>query len=433
MLAHAIPFDPANPAPALAQLPQKPGVFALCGADPAAEPYLSRTPNLQRRLKRFLDARPTQGRRLRLTEKVARIEYSPVGSDFESWLVLYSASLEAFGERARKRMHLTAPPLIRFAGQNPYPRAYVTAKITKSVLHMLYGPLASRGAAERFLDEALNLFLLRRCVEDLNPDPAFPGCIYSEMKMCLAPCFKGCSDERYAEETAAVRAFLGTRGQSLLDQLAAERDQASAELEFEKAAALHQRIQKVQAVVALAPESLRPVSQLRAMILQPAAEPNHVALFLLSAGVLAGPVLYSVAGMRHPNEQSGSSSLFAHPVALEPVPLNEENGAAKPAAAARGVLESRLEEARAALEQSVGRLRADSQTIADHLCLFKRWYFRPTARRSGEVIFWDPEAEFPVKAVLRAVSRVFRGASATESSLLEPFPAPNTSRSTSEK
>jgi excinuclease ABC subunit C len=420
MLAHAIPFDPANPAPALSQLPQKPGVFALFGEDAAAEPYLSRSTNLQRRLKRFLDARPSQGRRLRLTEKVARIEYTPVGSDFEATLVLYAASLEAFGDRARMRMHLTAPPLIRFAGQNPYPRAYVTTKVAKSAFDSLYGPFPSRAAAERFLDEALNLFLLRRCHEDLNPDPAFPGCVYSEMKMCLAPCFKGCSDERYAQEAAEVRAFLATRGQSLLDRLAAERDQASAELEFENAAALHARIQKVQAVAALAPEALHSIANLRALLLQPSAEPFHVALFLLNAGVLTGPALYPVAGMRHPNEQSGSSSLYAHPVAVEAVPLIEDSGAkaASKPGLQRGVLESRLEEARSALESA--RSRPDAQRVADHLCIFSRWYFRPAARRSGEVIFWEPDATFPAKAILRAVSRVFRGAAAGEAAPEQP-------------
>src|SRR5476649_1650821 len=35
----------------------------------------------------------------------------------------------------------------------------------------------------------------------------FPGCVYSEMKMCLAPSFKGCSDERYAEEAARVERY----------------------------------------------------------------------------------------------------------------------------------------------------------------------------------------------------------------------------------
>ena len=57
-----------------------------------------------------------------------------------------------------------------------------------------------------------------------------------------------------------------------------------------------------------------------------------VAVFLLTKGVLSGPSLYSTIGMRHPNEQSGSTSLFAHPTAIEPVVLAPEAGeAATPA------------------------------------------------------------------------------------------------------
>jgi len=44
-------------------------------------------------------------------------------------------------------------------------------------------------------------------VDDLHPDPSFPGCIYSEMKMCLAPCFKGCTDEEYYAEVNRVQAY----------------------------------------------------------------------------------------------------------------------------------------------------------------------------------------------------------------------------------
>ena len=64
---------------------------------------------------------------------------------------------------------------------------------------------------------------MRRCIEDLRPDPAFPGCIYSEMKMCLAPCFKGCSDEEYAEEVGRVQAYLDTKGESLVREISAAR------------------------------------------------------------------------------------------------------------------------------------------------------------------------------------------------------------------
>ena len=114
----------------------------------------------------------------------------------------------------------------------------------------LYGPFPSRVAAERFSEDMLDLFKLRRCVEDLAPDPAFPGCVYSEMKKCLAPCFKGCTDERYEEEAQAVRAFLRTRGGSLVETLRKERDGASELMEFEKAAELHARLTKAEAVAA---------------------------------------------------------------------------------------------------------------------------------------------------------------------------------------
>ena len=204
---------------------------------------------------------------------------------------------------------------------NPYPRVYATAKISKTAANALFGPFPSRAAAERYADEMLNLFLLRRCSEELNPDPAFPGCVYSEMKMCLAPCYKGCSDERYQQESADVFAFLSTRGASMLSRLEGERNAASEAMEFEHAAAIHQRMQKVQSVAHLASEAVHPLAQLTGILVQPSAEPGHVALFALRRGVWSGPALYSIVGMRLANERSGSSSLFAHPFALEPVPL----------------------------------------------------------------------------------------------------------------
>jgi hypothetical protein len=449
MLAQALSFDPANPAPTLAALPESPGVFALFGDDPKAEPYLARTTNLRRRLKRFLDAKPTQTRRLRLTERVARIEYTATGSEFESSLALYDATRQGFGERARKRLHLYAPYFLRMTAKNRYPRVYVTNTVTISAAASLYGPFPSRAAAERFSDEALNLFLLRRCYPDLDPDPAFPGCVYSEMKMCLAPCFQGCTDERYAEEAARVAAFLATRGQSLLDELASQRDAASEELDFERAAAIHAKIQKVEAVAAIASDAVRPLAELRAIIIQPAVqmegEPGRVALFQLNAGVLTGPAFYDTLGMRLHNEQSGSSSLYTHPYALEAVPLQEPSARHSPtppiptAAAAvvnrreaaskdapRDVLEQRLTEAINQLDQIQSKSRLDTQTLADHLSLFHRWYHRPEAKRIGEAVFYLPEAQLSLKQLLRAISRVFRSglrANAPTSSLTaSPLP-----------
>ena len=254
--------------------------------------------------------------------------------------------------------------------------------------------------------------------------------------MCLAPCFKGCTDERYAEESAAVESFLATRGESRLVTLRAERDQASADLAFESAAALHAQIQRVEAVHALVAELVRPLSKLHAVILQASANPDEVAVFLFENGRLRGPAAFSTLGMRIQNEQSGSTSLFAQPLAVEAIPEeaevqetgNREQGTEMQGIAgdevspeeaqliaresqvpvtpklARGVLESRLDAAFAALALDAA---APSSTVRQgHLALLKRWYYRPEAKRAGEIFFPDAEDRWPIKAILRGVGRV---------------------------
>src|SRR5271156_6079694 len=402
-LAHSIHFDPAGPSASLSGLPEAPAVFALCAAAPAAEPYLGKTPNLRRRLMRFL--RGPQGRatsrRLQIAHLVDQIEYTVTGSEFESSLCLYQASLRAFGQRAQKRLLLRPPAFLRMSVDNPYPRVYVTSKISKTAANALFGPFPSRAAAERYADEMLNLFLLRRCSEELDPNPAFPGCVYSEMKMCLAPCFKGCSDERYQQEASEVFAFLATRGGSRVRGLESELNAASEAMEFERAAAIHQRMQKVQGVAHLVSEAVRPLAELSGVLVQPSAEPGHVALFALRRGVWSGPALYSIVGMRLANERSGSSSLFAHPVALEPVPL--EGSISGPAA--KDLLESRLEEALSVLALSAPK-SVSSQTLSDHVALFTQWFYRPAARSTGEMLFAGTDGEVARKPLLRAISRV---------------------------
>jgi excinuclease UvrABC nuclease subunit len=446
----ALKFDPADPKTALAQLPQAQAVFALYGAEARAEPYIGRTPNLRARLERLLQPSAKHPRRLQLAGLVRRIEWQLTGSEFESLLAQFSLLDEIFGSKAIERMHLRAPAFVRFLGSNPYPRITVTHRPSLREADWAYGPFPSRAAAERFSEEALKLFLLRRCTFDLNPDPSFPGCVYSEMKMCLAPCYKGCSDERYAEEAAAVESFLATRGESRLVTLRAQRDLASANLAFESAAALHAQVQRVEAVHALAAELVRPLSHLRAVILQASANPDEVAVFLFENGRMRGPAAFSTLGMRIQNEQSGSTSLFAQPMAIEPVPEAQEikdqrseieqspgehevkghdfsradngqqNGGAlapegtvapaqestiaHPAKLPRGLLESRLESALAALSAPIA---SPSATIRQgHLALLKRWYYRPEARRTGEIFFPDAEDRWPTKTILRGIGRV---------------------------
>jgi excinuclease UvrABC nuclease subunit len=408
-----IGFDPADAKAALAQLPTSSAVFALYGAEAHAEPYIGRTPNLRARLARLLQPSEKYPRRLQLAGRVRQIRWRLTGSEFESLLVQFSLLEKVFGPKTLERMHLGAPAFIRFFGSNAYPRIIVTNHPSQREAGWAYGPFQSRAAAERFADEALKLFLLRRCTEELEPNPAHPGCVYSEMKMCLAPCYKGCSDERYAEEAAAVEHFLATRGDSRLITLRAQREDASANLDFEAAAALHAQVQRVESVKALTSELVRPLAQLHAVVLQASANPGEVAVFLYENGRLSGPAGFSTLGMRIQNENSGSTSLFAHPMAIEPIPEEQGlgtrdegpgSGIDAPMKLARGVLEARMDAALAELSAPSG---PTSATIRQgHLALLKRWYYRAEARRSGEIFFPDAEDRWPVKALLRGVGRV---------------------------
>ncbi len=412
---HAVPFDPAAAEAVLASIPARAGVFALCGARETDEPYLTRCANLQRRIRRMLQPPAGATKRLNLREKVARIEYTLTGSEFESLLTLYHATAASLSrdDAARRRMRLHTPFFVRFAMDNAYPRAYVTNRLSRRALDMFFGPYPSRAAADRALNEVLNLFKLRRCVEELAPDPSHPGCVYLEMKMCLAPCFKGCSDERYAEEAHAVFDFFRTHGESMLTKLGAERDTASAAMEFEQAAALHTQIVKTKAAAQCSDEIVRPLNQLNAIIIQPTAGAtdtcDEVALFSIRHGCIGHQAHFPTLGMRHANEDSGSTSLFAQPHMLAAVPLDDSG---QPALAAPlETTEERLKRAFTEMMPEPAQKPSEDQmaSLSDHLSLLRRWYYRPVKQRVGEIFFSEPgaaDAGLPVRRILRGISRV---------------------------
>ena len=368
-------FDPARDAEFFAAVPARPAVFLLQGAA-GSEPYVSKTSNLRRRMLRLLSAPEERTKRLNLRDRVQTLEYSPVASDFEAGFCLYRTLREVFPSNYADRLKLRFAPLLRLILENDYPRVAVTTRIqslkSKSAY---YGPFASRVAAEKFSNDALDFFLLRRCIEELHPDPAFPGCIYSEMKMCLAPCFKGCTDERYSEETERVREFFESGGRSLLRQFESERNTASESLEFERAAELHTKIEKLKAVVQQASELARNIESIDGVMVQPSQEPESVTLFRITGGFLADAIPFHVT----PRLQVGQVK----------TPQS---------------MEARLSEALAAVTV---QKPASAYEWMEHLALLKRWYYRTS--KTGEIFLADEKGELPYRRLVRGVSRVYKG------------------------
>ena len=221
------------------------------------------------------------------------------------------------------------------------------------------------------MNDSLDFFKMRRCVDDLNPDPKFPGCIYSEMKMCLAPCFKGCTDDEYAVEVNRVQTYFDSAGDSLLRELSAEREAASAKLAFEDAAAIHVRVEELRPVVSQLPEIVQRLDRLSALMIQPSHIAGSVAFFHIDCGRISGPIQFGIQAVEHTKSQS---------------------------------MESRVQEALHAFRPA--KTKSALETM-EHLALLKRWYYRGS--RAGEIFFADAKGELPMRRVVRGISRVFRG------------------------
>src|ERR1700733_15627962 len=311
-------FDASRDADFFSALPASPAVVRI---EPRADfsdarPYLIRTADLRARMKRLLASRndaddPAEARRLHLRDFAGAIKYRVTGSPFEQSIVMWLAARELDPRGYHQRLRMRWPALLKINLTNAYPRCYVTRRIRTDENGIpsggfYFGPFPSRRAADAFSSEFLNLFKIRRCQIKIRRDPTFPGCIYSEMKMCLAPCFAGCSKQEYAVEVQRLVKFLETDGHSMRNAIEQERERASDDLDFERAAAIHKRIEKLDDVLRGKPDLARRVQDLNAVILQRSAEDQTIAAFAIRGGRFSEPCLVrfaEIAGQPRSAEQ----------------------------------------------------------------------------------------------------------------------------------
>jgi excinuclease ABC subunit C len=372
VLTERLEFEPERDAEIFAAVPAAPAVFMLRSEGAQAEPYVTKTANLRRRLQRLLGPVEERTKKLNLRDRVRVIEYAPTGSDFESGFLLYAVLRTEFPKTYSNRLRFRFAPFVKMHLENEFPRASVTTRLGRlNGRSLYYGPFVSRLSAEKFMNDSLDFFKMRRCVDDLHPDPKFPGCIYSEMKMCLAPCFKGCTDDEYSAEVNRVQAYFDSVGDSLLHELSAEREAASARLAFEDAAAIHVRIEKLAPVVSQLPEIVQRLDRLCALMIQPSQVAGSVTFFRIDAGRISSPIQFTIQSPDHTKSQSMESRV--QEILPPPAPTKSKS----------------------ALE------------TMEHIALIKRWFYRGT--RTGEIFFADAKGDLPMRRIVRGISRVFRG------------------------
>jgi len=295
-------------------------------------------------------------------------------------------------------MRLRPPAVLKVSLRNAYPRCFVTRRIPVDengapTSGMYYGPFASRRSAEAFAERALDFFKVRRCQIKIRRDPSFPGCLYSEMKMCLAPCFAGCTKEEYDVEVHRLVQFLDTSGGSLRSTMEQERERASGELDFERASALHKKIEKLDDVQRGRPELARRIQDVNAVILQCAAEEQTIGVYAVRGGRLAEPFFLRFAEIA--SQPRSAEQIFRDH--LENSALRSRTGNPSPE-----VERAKGSEERFLTPGSTGFGMTGRDDLSEHLWLVARWYY--SNPREGEIFF--REKDWPYRRILRACARL---------------------------
>ena len=341
---------------ALEAVPSGPAVFAIWPRN--GEPYLGRTALLRRRLKRMM--------RTSLRTTAERVAYWPVGSSFEGALVLYTLARDVFPDRYLEFLKLRLPYFLKLVRSSSFPRLTITRRVDGGA-GQFFGPFRSRASAELFEHQFLDLFQIRRCIEDLQPNPSHPGCIYGEMNMCLRPCQAAVGIGEYASEVARVSEFLHTSGRTPQAQTIAHRDRLSEEMDFEGAAQLHKRVEKIEATLSLRDELAADIDRLYGVAITNGAAPGEVLLWPLWQGTWQGSRSLSMA--------EGNQTVS---------------------------LDARVKEVFSTLHA----VTATPVERGEHIALLARWYY--SSWREGEWIQFDDPTNPPYRKLVNAVSRTAR-------------------------
>jgi excinuclease UvrABC nuclease subunit len=398
-LDSGLEFDPARDEEFFSALPPLPAVCLIEPRQSSAQPLFIRTQDLRRRLQRLLGPLDSTSKRLHLRDFTKSIRYRVTASAFEQTFAYYQNAKELFPERYQDMLRIRPPAVLKVNLRNAYPRCYATRKISLAPNGepsggVYYGPFPSRKAADAFAERALDLFKVRRCQIKIRRDPEFPGCIYSEMKMCLAPCFAGCTKEEYDVEVQRLVAFLETGGASLRETLEDERNQSSEDLDYEKAALLHKKLDKLDDALRGQPELPRRLQDLNAIILQRGADDQTIAVYEVRAGRIVEPFELSFASLAG-DPRSAEQLLRRH---LEPDQAAINQSAAQspaPSSTPQSVIPS---EARNLSAPSP----APQTDLSEHLWLLARWFY--SNPRQGEIFF--RANAWPYRRMMRACARL---------------------------
>ncbi len=222
-----------------------PGVYRMLDADSRVL-YVGKARNLRARVAAY--ARPSghSPRIARMISETAAMMFLTTATETEA-LLLEQNLIKQLKPRYNVLLRDDKSfPNILVAKGHPFPQIK-KHRGRKAETGSYYGPFASAGAVNRTLNQLQKVFLLRNCSDSTFAGRTRP-CLLHQIRRCSAPCCGLISEADYAASVADAERFLQGRSTAVQERLAAEMQAAAEAMEFERAAALRDRIRALTAV-----------------------------------------------------------------------------------------------------------------------------------------------------------------------------------------
>jgi len=242
---------------ALATMPANPGVYRMLDAKGDAL-YVGKARSLKRRVTAYTQIGRLPERLRRMVSETVTMEIVTTHTEAEA--LLLEANLI---KRLKPRFNIVlrddkSYPWLMLTEDHPYPQIakHRGAHLRKG---SYWGPFASAWAVNQTVTAMQRVFLLRSCADTVFSTRTRP-CLLFQIKRCSAPCVGRIDQASYATLVGQAKAFLAGKSASVQQELAAEMEQAAEALEFERAAAVRDRIRGltfVQGNDVVNPASLR--------------------------------------------------------------------------------------------------------------------------------------------------------------------------------
>jgi len=229
----------------LKTLDGSPGVYRMLDAESRVL-YVGKARNLRARVSNY--ARPSgHSRRIeRMISETASMMFLTTRTETEA-LLLEQNLIKQLKPRYNVLLRDDKSfPNILVTKDHPFPQIR-KHRGRKSVRGSYYGPFASAGAVNRSLNQLQKAFLLRTCTDQTFETRTRP-CLLYQIKRCAAPCTGEIDRDGYAALVADAERFLSGKSTRMQADLAAQMQAAADAMEFERAAALRDRIRALTQV-----------------------------------------------------------------------------------------------------------------------------------------------------------------------------------------